>query len=527
MTQQVELGIRNRNPDVLTSIANLSNDEVFTPPEFANRMLDTLAEAWAASNDGANIWADPNVTFLDPFTKSGVFLREITKRLVDGLESEIPDLQERVDHVLGKQVFGIAITDLTALLARRSLYCSKLANGKHSIATCFDSEQGNIWFERFEHSWAGRHCRFCGASREQMERGEEAETYAYPFIHTDDATALLAKHFGVDVKFDVIVGNPPYQLEDGGHKSSATPIYDRFVQQAKALEPRFLSMVIPSRWLVGGRKQLDAFRKQFLSDREIRSITDFITEKDAFPGVNINGGVLYFLREQGFKGECQAAVVLPGSTEANFLPRKLDEFDVFIRRPEALPIVRKANGLAEDLGRFSENVLSLRPFGLRTNFHGAAESSKSRSLKLYGSGKVSWVGLEQVEVNKELVDKWKVLLPAATDGNEVFPLPIWDSRGPFVAGPGELCSETYLVVYVASSESEANNAVSLLRTKTARFLVAQRKIAQHNKADNFRFLPNFALDRHWDEDALIRELKLSEEDFGYIDSQIRTMDWKS
>ena len=142
MSAQASFALRGRNPDVLTCIANLSNDEVFTPPEFANRMLDTLAEAWAADNNGANIWADRTVRFLDPCTKSGVFLREITSRLTKGLADEIPDLEERVDHILTKQVFGIGITYLTSLLARRSVYCSKHANGKHSIAKGFDKRRG-------------------------------------------------------------------------------------------------------------------------------------------------------------------------------------------------------------------------------------------------------------------------------------------------------------------------------------------------------------------------------------------------
>ncbi|MFZ9936226.1 MAG: restriction endonuclease, partial [Luteolibacter sp.] len=133
MSLQASFTLRGRNPDVLTCIANLSNDEVFTPPELANRMLDTLAEAWAKNHKGANLWADPSVTFLDPCTKSGVFLREITRRLTEGLEKKIPNLQERVDHILTKQVFGIAITQLTSLLARRSVYCSKHATGPHSI----------------------------------------------------------------------------------------------------------------------------------------------------------------------------------------------------------------------------------------------------------------------------------------------------------------------------------------------------------------------------------------------------------
>lgn len=140
MSEQVTFTLRGRNPDVLTCIANLSNDEVFTPPDFANRMLDKLAEAWAADHGGADLWADKTVRFLDPCTKSGVFLREITSRMTKGLEREIPNLEKRVNHILTKQVFGIGITHLTSLLARRSVYCSKHANGKHSIAKGFGSD---------------------------------------------------------------------------------------------------------------------------------------------------------------------------------------------------------------------------------------------------------------------------------------------------------------------------------------------------------------------------------------------------
>jgi len=179
MSAQAGFALRGRNPDVLTCIANLSNDEVFTPPEFANRVLDTLAEAWAANNDGADIWADPSVRFLDPCTKSGVFLREIASRLTKGLAAAMPDLEERVDHILTEQVFGIGITYLTSLLARRSVYCSKHATGKHSIARGFTSDDGNIWFERTEHTWEDGNCTYCRASQEALDRGEGLETHAY------------------------------------------------------------------------------------------------------------------------------------------------------------------------------------------------------------------------------------------------------------------------------------------------------------------------------------------------------------
>src|SRR4051812_15830128 len=169
MSEQASFALRGRNPDVLSCIANLSNDEVFTPPEFANRMLDALADAWAADNGGANIWADKTVRFLDPCTKSGVFLREIASRLTRGLADEIPKIEERVNHILTKQVFGIATTYLTSLLARRSVYCSKHAKGTHSIAKSFASDAGNIWYDRIEHSWEHEKCGYCGANRRDYD----------------------------------------------------------------------------------------------------------------------------------------------------------------------------------------------------------------------------------------------------------------------------------------------------------------------------------------------------------------------
>jgi site-specific DNA-methyltransferase (adenine-specific) len=293
MGVQASFALRGRNPDVLTCIANLSNDEVFTPPEFANRMLDALTEAWAADHKGANIWADKTVKFLDPFTKSGVFLREITSRLTRGLAAEVPDLENRVDQILTKQVFGIGITYLTSLLARRSLYCSKHATGKHSIAKSVASDDGNIWFQRTEHTWADGNCKYCRASQKTFDRGEGLETHAYAFIHTDDIKTRINELFGGDMQFDVIIGNPPYQITGGGGGTNDSPIYDLFVRQAMRLEPRFLSMVIPSRWMAGGRG-LGEFRAEFLSDRRVRTLVDYENAKDVFPTVGIGGGDVSF-----------------------------------------------------------------------------------------------------------------------------------------------------------------------------------------------------------------------------------------
>lgn len=283
MNGKAGFSLRGRNPDVLTCIANLSSDEVFTPPELANRMLDDLAESWSVSNNGASIWADCSVRFLDPCTKSGVFLREITRRLTNGLADEIPDLEERVDHILTKQVHGVAITNLTSLLARRSLYCSKYARGEHSIAKSFTNDHGNIWFERTEHTWVDGRCRYCGASKKTLGRGEDLESHAYAFVHAEDISARIAELFGGSMQFDVIIGNPPYQLGDGGFGASAVPIYHKFVEQAKNLNPRFLTMVIPARWFFGGRG-LDRFRKEMLADNRLRKLVDYPDSRTVFQG---------------------------------------------------------------------------------------------------------------------------------------------------------------------------------------------------------------------------------------------------
>ena len=520
MNTQAPFTLRGRNPDVLTCIANLSNDEVFTPPEFANRMLDTIAEAWAANNDGASIWANKSVKFLDPCTKSGVFLREITSRLSKGLEAEMPNLEKRVNHILTKQVFGIGITQITALLARRSVYCSKYANGKHSVGKSFTSEDGNIWFNRIKHTWDGDKCRFCGAGKSLFDRDSGLETHAYAFIHADNIKSRLGEMFGGNMQFDVIIGNPPYQLQDGGHSASATPVYQLFIEQAMKLEPRYLSMVVPSRWFQGGRG-LNEFRIKMLKDKRLKVIVDFIRDHDAFPKINVNGGVNYFLWDREYIGKCELTTIEAGGLKGSPTQRDLDEFDVFVRRNEAMPILRKILSLNEP--SFSSKVSSLKPFGLRTHFHGKKQQSRKENIKMHGSGAISWVSLKDVATNQDLVDKWKVLICRATDGNEKYPLPIWDQRGPFIAGPGEACTETYLIAAVLKNKKEAENLVNYMRTIFFRFLVSLRKITQYNKGENFRCVPDLDLNTEWNDKDLAKRYKITTKEEEFMRSIIKDM----
>lgn len=532
MNGQARFSIRGRNPDVLSCIANLSNDEVFTPPEFANRMLDTLAEAWAASNKGANLWADKTVKFLDPCTKSGVFLREITARLTKGLQDEIPKLEDRVEHILTKQVFGIGITHLTSLLARRSLYCSKHAKGKHSIGKGFVNDDGNIWFKRIKHTWDGDKCRYCGAGKSVFDRAAGLETHAYAFIHTDNIKTRLAENFGGNMQFDVIIGNPPYQLNDGGGTgSSAMPIYQQFVSQAKKLAPRYLSMVIPSRWFTGGRG-LDEFRNEMLSDRRIRAIHDYPSANDCFPGIELKGGVCYFLWEKDGKGDCRICTYEGGSIVSESERPLLEEgAETFIRYNEAVSVLHKIRKLNEE--SFSKLVSANDPFGFdvrvedgyrRVKPQFTKEPSKnSVAFYYYGWHRqgIGYIDKSVIGRNVNWVADYKVYISKAYGAGETFPHQILNK--PILGMPNSCCTETYLLIGPFPKKKTAENVISYIETKFFRFLVLLIKNTQNGMQKVYSFVPMQDFDQAWTDEQLYGKYKLTKAEIDFIEKMIRPM----
>lgn len=533
MIEQASFALRGRNPDVLTCIANLSNDEVFTPPEFANRMLNTLAEAWAADNNGASIWADSSVRFLDPFTKSGVFLREIAKRLIAGLETEIPDLQTRVDHILTQQVFGIGITRLTALLARRSLYCSKHATGEHSVATGFANDDGNIWFERTEHSWKNDKCDFCGVPKETFDRGEQLENHAYAFIHTDDIETRIGEIFGDDMHFDVIIGNPPYQLNTDGHGVQARPIYQQFVQQAKKLSPRFLSMIIPARWFSGGMG-LDDFRESMLSDNQLISIEDYLTASDVFPGVGLKGGVCYFLWDREHRGPCRVTTHYKDHPTSTATRPLLEEgVDVFIRFNAGLSILKKI--VATETGsdkslelpeekRFMNLVSSIGAYGLESTFKGKAAQSAD-DLKVYRNGGVGYVARTEIAKEQQTFDKWKIFIGRAAPGTgnkDTYPHRILST--PFLGEPGSISSWTYLYIGPFETKAEAESALSYLSCRLTRLLILLHKPSQDTTRRVYTFVPVQDWTKTWTDADLYEKYGITEEEIEFIESLVRPME---
>jgi site-specific DNA-methyltransferase (adenine-specific) len=487
---------------VLSCLANLSNDEVFTPPKLANEILDLLP---------SSLWTNKDAKFLDPCAKTGVFLREIAKRLLAGLEKEIPDLNNRINHIFKNQIYGIAITELTAHLTRRSVYCSKHAMGKYSVCE-FDDDSGNIRFARIEHSWKDGKCTFCGASQENYDRGEEMETHAYEFIHTEKPEELF------DMKFDVIVGNPPYQLSDGGAGVSAKPIYHLFVEQAKKMNPRYLTMIIPSRWFAGG-KGLDEFREKMLKDTRVRNLVDYFDPNECFPGIDLSGGVCYFLWDRDNKGECKVETVRSGQSSEMQRPLLEDDSDTFIRFNEAISIIHKIKKKKEL--SFEEIVSSRKPFGLPTNIT-VKEKEIKNSIKIFAYPKNGYIEKTKIEKNDEWVNSYKIYIAKSYGERGSFPYLVLAK--PFIGEKNTCCSETYLVIGPFKSKKEATNVTTYITTRFFRFLVLLVKNTQDAPKRVYSFVPMQDFSELWTDEKLYKKYGLTKAEIAFIESMIRPME---
>ena len=495
------------NPDVLSCLANLSSDEVFTPPEVANAMLDMLPQ---------ELWQDSKATFLDPACKSGVFLREIAKRLIEGLKDEIPDLQTRLDHIFQKQLYGIAITNLTALLSRRSLYGSKCANGKYSFSR-FDTAEGLIRLNpTLHHTWKNGHCEFCRASQSEYDRSSTLESHAYEFIHTYTPEKIFK------MKFDVIIGNPPYQLHTAGsdNGAQAKPIYHLFIQQAIQLMPKFVVMISPSRWFSGGWG-LDEFRNKMMNSNKIREIHDYQNSLDCFSGVDIKGGVSYFLYNRDNEGKCK--FYTHNSNYIHSMSERLlkeDGCDIIIRYNEMISIYRKVHNKKE-FESFSKIVSGRSPYGLKTNHCGYSKKKSSSDVVYFERKGFNFISKSKILKNYESIEKFKLFTPkTAEDGK----LPGKVIGNITYGNPGTICSGTYLMIGPFSSEIEMKNAASYMATKFFRCLVAANKISQDAYAKVYQAVPIQDFSKPWTDAELYAKYGLDEEEIAFIESMIKPMD---
>ena len=494
------------SPDILNCLANLSSDEVFTSPELANHMLDLLPQ---------ELFQSPKTRFLDPCSKSGVFLREVVKRLLIGLEHQIPDLQERIDHVMTEQVFGIACTDLTAEMSRRTLYCSKQANGEYSVSTAFQDGQGNLLYERCHHTWnAQGRCEHCGASKGEYLRTESRETYAYPFIHKS-----IKEIFNKDMQFDVIIGNPPYQLSDGGNRNSASPIYQLFVAQAKKLNPRYLIMIIPSRWYCGGR-DLSDFRDSMLKDGHLKYLYDYKYSKDCFPGIRAGGGICYFLWDVGYKSNL--VTFEPNGEEAS-MRKKLDYgLDFFIRDNMAISVLEKVRAI--DTKTMATRVWTQKPFGFRTNYedyrtHGEVKLYTKKAKDGYG-----FVDKKNIEKNAQFIDYWKVVTSRSTSVPEEDNGQVLRISQTFIAEPNSVVTESYVVIDAFKEKKLAENCMSYVKTKFFRYLCQPTIVSPDVSNRTFVLVPLQDFSHPWTDEMLYKKYGLDKDEIAFIESMIRPME---
>ena len=499
--------MKNYNPDVLTCLANLSNDEVFTPPVVVNRMLDLLP---------AELWRNPDARFLDPVSKTGVFLREIAKRLMEGLSEQIPDRQQRADHIFTRQLFGIAITELTALLSRRSVYCSKQANGPYSVCTAFHDADGNICFRSTEHSWQNGRCRYCGASREVYDRDDTLESHAYEFIHTENPETIFP-----DMKFDVIIGNPPYQLEVGIEKDNyAIPLYHKFIQQAKKLRPRFISMIIPSRWFAGGRG-MDDFREEMLHDTRLQILVDYPNAADCFPGIDLSGGVCYFLWNSEYNGICKI-VSNRGKDYQSTMNRPLLEpgNDTFIRFNEAIPIIRKIIAYKEPT--FDSLVSPQTPFGIVSSFKDYSDKPFEESIAIYTVNGIKYIREDQVSKNRQWISPYKVFISKSYGERGAYPYRFLAK--PFIGTPRSCCTQTYLMIGPFNTSIECENVISYINTRFFRFCIMQKKNTQDAMRGVYSYVPIQDFSQSWTDEKLYAKYGITDEEIKFIESMVRPME---
>lgn len=489
------------NPDILNCLANLSNDEVFTPPQLVNNMLDLLPK---------ELWSNPNIKFLDPSCKTGVFLREIVKRLNYGLENVIPDLQERINHILINQVYGIGITELTSLMSRRTIYCSKIANGSYSICDTFSEEDGNIYFSKIEHEWEGTTCTICGATKAEYDRSAELENHAYAFIHKE-----IKEMF--DMKFDVIIGNPPYHLSDGGGDgNSSVPLYHKFVKQAKNLNPKYITMIIPARWYSGG-KGLDSFREEMINDTKIKKLVDFPNAQECFPDVRIEGGVCYFLWDCKHNGLCEVKNINNGKVSVMHRYLSQENQETFIRYNEAISIYQKVNALKEET--FDKIVSSRKPFGFDSKFKGVDYETET-TVKLYINKKISSVDINDIKKNVDFVDKPKIFISKAYGMKDA---PYQVINKPIVDNSKSCCNETYLLVGPFDTEEQSLNVKKYMETKFFRFLVFLIKNTQNAPKKVYSYVPIQNWNENWTDEKLYKKYGLNNQEIEFIESMIKPM----
>lgn len=330
---------------------------------------------------------------------------------------------------------------------------------------------------------------------------------------------------GKDVKINAIVGNPPYQVMDGGAGVSAKPVYNEFVNIARTLSPNYISMIMPSRWYAGG-KGLDAFRDSMLNDKHIAKLFDYFDATDVFPKIDLSGGVCYFLWSAVHNDDCLVTTSRNGIRNTLLRPLLEEGADSFIRFNEAVSIINK---IPKKVQSFYTSVSSRKPFGIATDFK--IDKTVTKGVELFAYPKNGWIDSTKISVHKEWINKYKVFISYAYGERGDFPY--FAIGKPFYGYPMTCCSETYLVVNPCDSEDEMKNVVLYLRTKFLRFLVLLKKNTQHATSKVYSLVPiqdfTSTSDIDWSQSVadidhqLYAKYGLTEDEVAFIESMIKPM----
>ena len=471
----------DQGEDIFDYIPPQETNQIFTPRKVVQMMVDMLEE------NNPEIFSDYRMKFLDPYAKSGMYIAEIVKRLFEGLSKQIPNPQERLKWILENQVYALAPSNIIYNIVKNYVFSD-----------------------------------FKGISTKNIIELDLVE-----YISDKEAInwqQVVQETFGgEELKFDVIIGNPPYQLETGGAGRQAKPIYHLFVEAAKKLEPLYLSMIIPSRWFAGGMGLIH-FRKNMLQDRHIRVIVDYSNAKDCFPNISLSGGVCYFLRDRDKPGDCLFRNIHNGKATEMF--RMLDEFPVLVRYIEAVSILRKILGHKEK--KIMKLASSLTPFGLPTNYRGSTTPKQDSDLTVYSSEGISFISRNEITKGMKYIDNYNVLV--SKTGSEHAGEPSSDGKYRVLSSamrilePGEICTHSYFVIGNFTQRSYAENLLSYLKTRLVRFLILQSMSSINVSRNVFRFVPVQNFELYWTDEKLYVKYGLTKEEIDFIESMIRPME---
>ena len=494
LSKDESLSVEQRAVNALDRFSRISGSEVVTPQRICRDMINNIGldEIVDLINNGGKI--------LDIAGKTGEFPFAIYTLLKD-----------RVNHnTLRKAVYTIPTSSITYEFTRLiyeilDFELSNIADKFTSYDLLSTDESGNIDYESL--------------SKVITQSKPFSDIKLYDEVPEGDE----------NVNFDVIIGNPPYQVSDGGAQASAKPIYNNYVELAKTISPKYITLVMPTRWYAGG-KGLDDFRKAMFEDTTIQELHDYLHPEEVFPDTNNRGGICYVLWNKEYNNSETPITITnhEGRGKISISNRNLRfrDSDLFLRYGEAISIIEKV--VPEGTDTLNNYISAAKAFGFRTFFINDPRFRNTTDglndpIKCYGRGnKIGYVERDEIRSHTEWIDKWKVFVPESNNiGTELND----DNQNSFVGTPQTICTETFLVVgaELELTERTAANLSMYLKTKFARFLHSMAKISQHGTAKTYIFVPLQDFTRQWEDADLYAKYNLTEEEIAFIESTIKPM----